>query len=325
VKLLLFALALAVAPPVPAPTKPAPPPPAPPPSRDVLVKTSLDRTAVWVGDHVTYTIELTCKPGFDVLDEDLSKDHLKLDGLDVVATDVSQQERPDGGRLHEYRYTLTTLHVDQAALKIAPLSVRYFASRPGQRLQEATAAGEVAVPGATIAFRSMLPEAQESYDIRSARGTTVPPRAFAHAEAIGSALVIVSLAPAGFWLVGLVRGRERVVKRSAREVRQQEKASIDAAQLLDLSTPEGRRDAYGQMNTIVRDHLRDVCGVAGPALTPSEIEAALGRSGSRVAAEDVVSLLGACDIARYAPLSALPPADACRDALERTAQLVAAR
>jgi hypothetical protein len=323
VKLLLLALALAAAPAPPATAPPAATPPAQ--AREVEVKTSLDRTAVWVGDHVTYTIELRCKPGFDVLDDDLSKDHLKLDGLDVIATDVAQQDLPDGGRLHQYRYTLTTLHVDQPALKIAPLSVRYFATRPGQRVQEARAAGEVAVPGATIAFRSMLPEAQESYDIRSARVATARPRALAHAEAIGAALVIVSLAPAAFWMVGMVRGRERVVKRSAREVRQQEKASIEAARLLDLSTAEGRRDAYGQMNTIIRDHLRDVCGVAGPALTPPEVEAALTRAGSRVPSEDVVALLGACDLARYAPAASLPPADACRDALDRTEQLIAAR
>lgn len=308
-KLLLLVVALAAAAPTP----------------DVAVKTSVDRTAVWVGDHVIYTIDLTCKPGIDVLDEDLSKDHLKLDGLDILSTDITQQETADGGRRHQYRYTLTTLHVDMAALKIAPLSVRYFLRRPGQRLQDAAPAGDVAVPGATIAFRSMLPEAQESYAIRDGRAAAERPRAFAHAEGIGAALVIVSLAPAAFWIAGLIRGRRRVVKRSAREVRQQERASIDAARALDLGTPEGRRDAYGQMNAIVREHLRDVCGVPGPALTPAEIEPALAGSGSRVPAEDVIALLTACDLARYAPPSALPAADACRDALDRTEQLIAVR
>src|SRR5439155_15737785 len=32
---------------------------------DVTVRTWLDRTAIWVADRVTYTIEITCKRGVD--------------------------------------------------------------------------------------------------------------------------------------------------------------------------------------------------------------------------------------------------------------------
>lgn len=312
----------------PAPAaKPAPaaPAPAPPKVAEVDVKASVDRTAVWVGDHVTYTVDIICKPGVDILEDDLSKDHLKLEGLDVLSTEITQQDLPDGGRLHRFRYLLTTYHVDAAALKIAPMSVRYFTRRAGQRVQDATPAGDVVVPGVTLAYRSMLPDAQESYGLRDARTTTPRPRLLAHAQAIGWALVIVSMAPALFWIVGLVQNRRRVVRRSKREVREQERASLEAARALDLSTPEGRRDAYGQMNTIVREHLRDACGLHGLSLTPAEVEPALGRTKSRVPADQVTSLLLECDRARYAPADALPKPDVCRDALDRTEQILAVR
>jgi hypothetical protein len=127
------------------------------------------------------------------------------------------------------------------------------------------------------------------------------------------------------WVAAFARGRRRIVRRSPREVRQHEHASLEAARALDLSTPEARRDAYGQINEIVREHLREVCQVPASALTPAEIEPALGRVGSRVPADVVASLLGACDLARYAPLDAIPPADACRDALDRTEEILAIR
>jgi hypothetical protein len=314
--------------PAPAPKAPPPAPKTPPPApkpRDVEVKASVDRTAVWIGDRVTYTVDVLCKPGIDIIEDDLSKDHLKLEGLDVVSTEITQQDTADGGRLHRFRYVLTTFKVDAPALKIAPLSVRYFTRRPGQQVQDATPTGDVVVPGLTLAYRSMLPDAQDSYGLRDSRTTGSRPRFLAHAQAIGWALVIVSMAPALFWIAGLVQNRRRVVRRSAREVRQQEKASLEAARALDLGTPEGRRDAYGQMNAIVREHLRDACGVPGLALTPAEIEPALGRTRSRVPADQVRSLLLECERARYAPLDALPQADVCREALDRTEQILAVR
>ena len=304
---------------------PAAPAPEPPKKHEVDVHASVDRTAVWVGDHVTYTVDVVCKPGIDILEDDLSKDHLKLEGLDVLSTEATQQDTADGGRLHRFRYVLTTYKVDAPALKIAPMSVRYFTRRAGQRVQDATPAGDVVVPGVTLAYRSMLPDAQETYGLRDARATMPRSRLLAHAQGIGWALVIVSMAPAAFWIAALVQNRRRVVRRSKREVREQERASLEAARALDLSTVEGRRDAYGQMNTIVREHLRDACGVPGLALTPAEIEPALGRTKSRVPADQVTSLLLECDRARFAPADALPKADVCREALDRTEQILALR
>ena len=94
---------------------------------------------------------------------------------------------------------------------------------------------------------------------------------------------------------------------------------------MDMTTPGGRRDAFTQINAVVREHLRDVCGVPGPSLTPGEIAPALSATSSRVSAETVTALLAACETARYAPLDAMPSADVCRQALEHAEELLAAR
>ncbi len=289
------------------------------------VRASVDRTAVWVGDRVRFTIEIDCPRGVEVLDDDVSKDHLKLDGFDVVGSDASRIERADGTTIRRFTYELTTYRVDVPALRIAPLSVRYYVRHPGQRLEDAAPAGDVQVPGTSIAFRSTLPDAQE-YAVRDSRPATRRSRLFALAEPVGRALVIVSFAPAVIWaFTALARRRRQPVHRSVRRVRSDERASLGAARDLDLTSETARREAFTKVDVLVREHLRDVCGVDGPSLTPDEVPPALAGRSVSIDAQRVAALLAACERARYAPRHAVPSADACRDAMAEAEQLFGAR
>ena len=62
---------------------------------DVTVRTSIDRTAIWVADRLTYTIELTCRRGIDVVADDLSRDKLKTEGLDIIGSETDSRSAPD--------------------------------------------------------------------------------------------------------------------------------------------------------------------------------------------------------------------------------------
>ncbi|HKB12588.1 MAG TPA: hypothetical protein VKD69_18125, partial [Vicinamibacterales bacterium] len=138
-------------------------------SRDVEVRTSLSKTAVWVADRVTYTITIACSKAVDILADDLAKDKLRVDGLDVVATDWDRTATADDRTIYTFHYDMTTYRVDQPELKIAPLTVRYYMRRAGQRPGDAAPAGEVQIPATVIAFRSALPDGQETYPIRDGR------------------------------------------------------------------------------------------------------------------------------------------------------------
>jgi len=288
------------------------------------VRMSITRTAVWVGDRVRFTIDIDCPRGVDVLDDDLSKDKLKVEGLDIVSSDTGRIDHPGETTTRRFTYELTTYRVDVPALRIAPLSVRYYVRRPGQRLEDAAPAGDVQIPGTSIAFRSTLPEAQE-YNVRDSRPAMSRPRIFALAQPVGLALVIVSFAPAAFWtLAAVARRRHRPVHRSVRRVRSDERASLQAARELDLASDEARREAYTKIDVLVREHLRDVCGVAGASLTPAEVQPALAGREVRIDAERVAALLAACERARYAPRHAVPSPDACREAMAEAEQLLGA-
>lgn len=300
--------------------------PAPRPAGEPIVRTWVDRTAMWLGDHVTYTIEVALPRGFDVLDDDVSKDKIRFEGLDVIGTDTSRVDAPDGRATRRFRYILTAYRVDAPALKIAPPPVRYYARRAGERLEDAAPAGAVPIPETVVALRSMLPEDQATYALRDERAPMARPAVFALAQPVGLALIVASIVPVVIAALAFAgRGRRRESRRSGRQVRRAERASLEAVRATDLSTPEGRRDAYTHIDTIVREHLRDVGGVAGLSLTPAEVPAALAERPSRVPAETVASLLAECETARYGPPAALPSADACRAALAQAEQVLAAR
>jgi hypothetical protein len=293
-----------------------------PPQNDVTVTTSLDRTAMWVADRVTYTIEISCKRGVDVLADDLSRDKLKTEGLEVIDAVTARRSAADGRTVHQFRYVLTTYRIDVPTLTIVPMTVRYAVTRAGQRLEEAAPAGEVHVPGATIAFRSVLPDDEVS-GIRSETPPHSRPMGFAALQPIGIGLVIVSIVPALLAIAALVRRRRRPrARRSARATRHQERASLEAVRQMNVDTVEGRREVFTALDALVREHLREVGGVLGASLTPHEVPFALATSSTKAPAELVASVLATCELARYGPPDAMPSADACRQAVEHVGEIV---
>jgi len=294
-------------------------------SKDVDVETTLDRSAIWVADRVTFTVALTCHRGVDILTEDLARDKLHLEGLELVGVDSTREDRGQGVTAYRYMYHLTSYKVDQPTQKVGPLRVRYYIKRPGQRVEEVAPAGEVEVPGATIAVRSTLPDEAQTAVFRDARSPRPRAARYASLQSIGLGLVIVSIVPAVLWIGVLVgRARHRTVRKSARRVRHDEQSSLEALQSIDLATEQGRRDAYDRVNTLVRAHLRDACGVPVDGLTAAEVAPALTKRVPRAPADVVASVLAKCEQARYGSNGVGSP-QACRDTIQEAQQVLAVR
>jgi hypothetical protein len=292
---------------------------------DVTAAVQLDRTAMWVADRVRYTIEITCRRSMDILTDDLSRDKLKLEGLEVIGTDTSRQSLSDDTARYRFTYELTTYRVDMPALSVAPLTVRYYVHRSGQRLEDSPPAGDVQVPGAVIAFRSVLPDDQPSYGIRDARDPQKRAALFASLQPIGVGLILASVVPAGVLALAVVgRARTRTAHRSARQVRHAERESVDAIRGVDSTTEEGRREVFARVDALVREHLREVCGIAAHAMATPEVAPALAARGARVPGELVTSLLTVCEAAKFGPPTMRTTPEACREAIEQAEQVLAA-
>lgn len=297
--------------------------PAQPPA--VTVTARVDRPAIWVADRVTYTIELTCPRGFDIVLEDLGRDRLKLTGLEVVSTTSARRQEGDVTR-YAADYVLTTYRVDEPTLSIGSFPVRYYVTRAGQRPEDAAPAGSVMVPAVSVAFRSLLPDGQPEYEPRDPQAVPARWIVYRAQEPVGVGLIVVSLAPIAFLLIRLVRGtrarRRRAVRPSSRHVRQAARVAFDEIRALDPGNAEARRDAFARLDGLIRQHVTEVCGVAAPGLTPDEIVAAIQPCATRLPPELVASVLSACELARYAAPDLQPDGDVWRQTLGQAEQLL---
>lgn len=291
------------------------PQPAPQTNPEINVRASADRTALWVGDRVLYTVQVECAPTVDILADDLAKEKLRLQGLELVDAESERTVGESGRATYTFRYRLTTYETEATALSIADGSVRYGRRRAGQRVEDAAPAGEVKVPGAVLALRSTLPDRLAALDPRDARPLDDVPMLVRLAKTVGIALVIVSAAPVLLWVGSLAhRARPKRRKLDTRGVRNQTRAALEELESADASSEADRRAAYTRLETVIRDHLSGVTGIPARALTPPEIAERLSAN-SAFSIESLSVVLGECERARYGPLNGMPPSDRFREAV----------
>lgn len=291
------------------------------------VTSGVDRTAMWIADRVVFSVQIVCGPGVDILLDDVAKEKLRLNGLEVLSSDSSVTTDASDHTTHVLHYVLTTYRIDTPSPSIEPMSVRYYARRPGERLQDVAPAGDVQVAGAILAFRSTLPENQPDFAVRDWRAPAPRDVFFAHASQIGLALVVVSLVPALVVVAATVRRRTagKPARRSARQAKQDQRATLERLRSLDVATDADRRRACEEISAAVRGYVTSHAQVQADALTPREVDAALMAGGGRVPRETVVALLTTCDEARYGSPQAVLSAEACRDAIASAEQVLAGR
>ena len=291
---LVLALSVATAAQKKAPAKPPPP---------VEVHTSVSHTAVWVGDRVTYSIELRCAPQVDIVTEDLATERLKVDGLEIRDVAIDRDASEAGRLTYRVNYSLVTFNVEAPALKIGAIPVRYSIRRPGRRAEDpAPPSGEVRIPPLTLALRSTLPDTEVPAQIRDARPLQPLPRRVALAQPVGIGLLIVAAAPVGLLLFNLAQRAGRLRSRGPRRVtRRERRASLEQIKALDIASPSIQREAYAKLDALIRDHARQTTGIAAAALTPSELPGATTHPGQVRQLEQIQTLLAECERAKYAP------------------------
>lgn len=295
---------------------------AQPPAGNVEVRAWVDRTALWPGDRVLYTVEVRCAPGIDVLAEDLAGERLVLSGLELVSTSRERQARDDGGTIHRARHELTAYDIG-TPLRIQEQTLRYFARRPGPGTEDAAPAGEVKVPASSLAMRSTL--ADEPGDARLRDDAAAPPLpAFlAWMRPAGLALVLLCGLPVAAWAISALRGRWRRRGARPRHSRLDLRPEVRELQAMDASAPAARRLGYDRLDHLLRRRLGDVVGKDARALTASEIAARL-ESGAGLP-DSLPVVLEECERARYGGSDALPSPERFAAGVAAAAALLGAR
>lgn len=289
----------------------------------VVVKSAVDRSAVWIGDRFSFVVDIDCTHGTDILTDDLSRDRLQLQELDVVDVDETREDRGNGHMVYRFAYRLTTYSFHPPTKLIGEMRLRYYARRPGQRPEDIEPAGEIIVPGSMVVVRSLLPDDANDAKYRTTRPPVPRLAAFSLLQPIGIGLVVVSIVPAVFWALAIGRQwHHRRRRPSVRQLRHDERASLSDVRALDVETETGRREAFDRLSALVRQHMTTAWGVNANGLTPAEIAAALSAAGKGSVTGEAIAFLESCENARYGRSEELPARSACVAAIDQAGRLI---
>ena len=289
----------------------------------VVVRSSVDRSAIWIGDRFSFIIDVECSHGTDILTDDLSRDRLRLDELDVLGVEETREDRGDGRTVYRFTYRLTTYSFEPATKRIGEMNLKYYVRRPGQRPEDIVPAGDVIVPGAMVVVRSLLPDDMNTARYRSERPPVPRAAALVMLQPIGIGLAIVSVVPAVLWMVALQRQwRHRRRRQSVRQLRHDERASLDEVRALDVEAEAGRREAFDRLSALVRRHVTAAWGVSADGLTVAEITSALSAQGKGEVSAEATVFLDTCEKARYGRPEVVPSRGACQAAIEQAERVI---
>jgi hypothetical protein len=265
----------------------------------VTVRSSLDRTAIWVGDPVTYTVDVDCLPGYDIIEGDLGRDHLPLEGLEVRTANTAREARDGGAVAYRARFQLSSYTPERERLRIGPMSIRYYRKQPDGRIDDRIPDGVADVPGQDIALHSTLPDSA-GLALRSAKTPVLLPPISHLIYPFGLALVALSLIAVALGFSKTIGRRTSTETQDSarRQPTDYQLALNDIRQLSDTANAEALRQAFGRLDHLLREFFAEMNPHAR-SVTPEEIDAEAGTGGDLTTPRAIARVLRECERARY--------------------------
>jgi hypothetical protein len=273
------------------------------------ITTRLDRTAIWVGDSLEYTIEVIHPRTVQFVLENLKKENVSLPPFTLHAIRAEEREWRNNQKLLQVVLLLTTYESSKSELMIPPVALYYF-TRDGTLSDKEARAQVVRLPPQRIALRSTLSggpvRLREFKEIHSVQ----------FAPAIGT--LVLGLIGIGFVgsrvAVYLWRSahRDKTVKRPvSRRVRQRWiHDGLSRIRKLAHDSPQDEKTFYAETNRFLRQYLTDWLNVEARGLTPPEAAEALQAAGYNGAfAQQVRTVLEQCEQAQYGKEDGRPTDD----------------
>jgi len=293
----------------------------PPPPTGISYSTTLDRTAIWVGDQFHYLITVDYSPQYEFVLDNLNQANVNMDPFPVI--DVAKTVTPLGNNRNRLvvDITLASFALTQTDARIPQLSLYYFRRDQHAGGPEQAAAESLTVVGPTIGLRSTLPPMPA--DIRDSITVTGWERSRWVVPAIGYAALAFFLGWLG-WEAFLFVKKRRIVQGPDRSV------SMKAVRARWASgVPSDFSDRQTAMEFIDRSYqdLKEYLGyyleteIAG--LTAEEVKEEMRRLGaSSDVTQKAAKVLGTCEAARYSENGMATGADSARGIAQDVRELL---
>jgi hypothetical protein len=291
-----------------------------PPKRAPTLTVELDRTAIWVGDTLRYTLRAVHDPNVELVLDNFTKDRLPLTPFTVRDIEMQRGDWTGGKQLAEISLLLTTTETGKTDLTIPPVQIFYFVHESGLAKKE-SAVETVAAPAIKISLGStIIPDNLVPRTGKVVSASNLAPAALPLALGFAGFLSLAGYGGLQLWrrmhpddaARQLTReAREKIVRESLARLRMQLGASSDDP-----------RQWSGTMAAAVRSLMAELFQVPGAALTPEEMETALAQSGvDKPVIAQIKSVLAQCDRLRYGTQASGPaPRGDLLQAVERVMQ-----
>jgi hypothetical protein len=271
-----------------------PPAKAPP----VTVTAQVDKTAIWVGDVVRYRLHVVHDANVELVLDNFTKDRLPVTPFTVRDIDIQRGDWAGGKQAADITLSLSTLDTSATEVSIPPINLYYFIRDTGLTKTERPV-DTIAAPAVKIGLRSTL--VPDSLAPRTGKAMAAPGLAWALTPlllGLAGLLALLGSMALRAWRRRHSDDTTRQLSREARErIAQASLARLRADVAVSGTDP---RQWSGTMALAVRDLLTELYQIPAAALTPEEIEEALGLSGAdaRLIAQ-VKVVLTQCDELRY--------------------------
>jgi hypothetical protein len=288
----------------------------------ILISNYVNKTALFPGDHITYIIEVICDSDVDILPEDLADNELILNGLELLSSNVEKESFGIGTR-YTFSYTLTSYASNAAPLGIDQLSVRYYFKRPGQRIEDVATVGEVIIPPVTLVLSSTLPGVLENLQLRDMQMPAATSTSLNWIGTIGILLILVSMFPVGSAAYAYMQKRK--LDNQAEQARESVTVTTNVfneLRAIETSDNSNRRQAFQQLETIIREFIGQTTGQNPNALTASDLAQHNTLSNSDFPVQGLVDVLCHCEYARYGTNKNLPGEEEFNQGVQFTEGLV---
>jgi hypothetical protein len=266
----------------------------------ITLSTHLDKTAMWVGDTVRYTVKAVHDPDVEFILDQLKKESLNL--APFLVRDISARQGSFGNKkITEVTLLLTTYESGQVELRIPSFVLYYFRRRPGVEKSGETLAESFPVPATKVGLRSTLTadnlrprDNREIWQINPQRW--IVPFALGLA---GMAFVLIQL---GRRVWASSREERPMIRRRSRRARQRMlRDFVRKAQGIGRESTEDQFRYYGEVSQFVRSYLSESLEIDASGLTPEEMESALKNRGQNGLSAPVKTVLERCEQVLYSP------------------------
>ncbi len=270
----------------------------PPPPSGMSYTTSLDRTAVWVGDQFHYMITVDYSPEFEFVLDNLGKENVNMDPFPVI--DVTKETRTlsnDKKRLL-VDITLANFSLNQAEARIPQMTLYYFRRDQHTSGAEQAAAKGLTVAGPMIGLRSTLPP--NPADIRDSATVVGWARSRWVVPIAGFTALACLLAWLGWEVFFLVKRRGTAPGPDRRISMETVRARWASGVPSDFSDSQVTREFFDRSHQDLKEYLSHYLETDTAGLTAEEIREKMQLLGtSSDVTLKVAKVLGACEAVRY--------------------------